>query len=385
METSAASASDVPTAPAAPEAPAAPANGSGAPAAAQPAADATTEAEPPTEFLRDLVSAMRSVAEESRQETINELKQRADEHVRRVQAASEERSASLRNTAETDIAGIGEWARAEAERIRLEADNRVAARRAQLEQQLGAESRRAEEEAAALRSRLSEYERELEAYHAQLSEINDPAAFAAAAKRIPRPPQLTLGASEGSAGAPQPATAANGAHPAAPAAGEEVEPEQPEAARPTEESLAGRLAELDAALAGAQPEPATPPEAEARPPAAQPPASSEGFERPEAVGVPPAETAAADEAAPAGARATAVIVKGLGSFGAITGFRQSLAAVEGIEGVSLSLGPTGEFVYRATHADGFDVAAAIRSIEGDGTTVESEADGTLRVTVSRGH
>ena len=36
-----------------------------------------------------------------------------------------------------------------------------------------------------------------------------------------------------------------------------------------------------------------------------------------------------------------MIVKGLGSFGAITSFKQSLERVEGVRGVTLSLGPTG--------------------------------------------
>ena len=70
---------------------------------------------------------------------------------------------------------------------------------------------------------------------------------------------------------------------------------------------------------------------------------------------------------------TEILVKGLGSFGAITGFRQALAGVDGIEGVSLSLGPTGEFVFRAIHPTGFDVAAAIAKLEGDAATIEHAA------------
>ena len=81
---------------------------------------------------------------------------------------------------------------------------------------------------------------------------------------------------------------------------------------------------------------------------------------------------------------TAVVVRGLSSFGAITGFRQSLAAADGVENVNLSLGPTGEFLYRATHAPGFDLADAIRAIEGDQAEIEKDDAGTLHVTISRG-
>ena len=77
-----------------------------------------------------------------------------------------------------------------------------------------------------------------------------------------------------------------------------------------------------------------------------------------------------------------MIVKGLGSFGAITSFKQALERVEGVRGVTLSLGPTGEFVYRASHAADFDMVAAVQSVEGPSATVE-DTDGTLVVTLSR--
>ena len=118
-----------------------------------------------------------------------------------------------------------------------------------------------------------------------------------------------------------------------------------------EEVLAARLAELDATL---PPTPADP------------------------------EPAAAAAPAPSGEPATTeVVVKGLGSFGAITGFRQALSGVDGIDSVALSLGQTGEFVFRATHAAGFDVRTAISQLEGDGAKVEDRPEGGLRVTLER--
>jgi hypothetical protein len=79
---------------------------------------------------------------------------------------------------------------------------------------------------------------------------------------------------------------------------------------------------------------------------------------------------------------TAIVVKGLGSFGAITSFKQALERVEGVRGVTLSLGPTGEFVYRASHAGDFDLVAAIQALEGPTATID-DTDGTLVVTLSR--
>jgi hypothetical protein len=181
---------------------------------------------------------------------------------------------------------------------------------------------------------------------------------------MPQPPALSGGAAPAAAPAgappsPADATAATSAAPAQTETKGEVEaPVEPGTgasngvAAPTpeihpaeEEVLAARLAELDAKL--------------------------------------PDEAAAA-AAAPTGEPVTTeVIVKGLGSFGAITGFRQALAAVDGIDGVALSLGQTGEFVFRATHAAGFDLRSAITTLEGDGAKVEDRPEGGLRVTLDR--
>ena len=81
-------------------------------------------------------------------------------------------------------------------------------------------------------------------------------------------------------------------------------------------------------------------------------------------------------------QATAIQVHGLGSFGAITSFKQSLEKVDGIRSVTLGLGPSGEFVYTATHAPAFDLGRAIRAIEGEGVEIERD-NGTLRVKVGK--
>lgn len=321
-------------APAPPSSNAAP---SGAEADKSPAAAASgPSAESSAGFMRDLVAAMRRVAEETRQSGLFDLRTKAEEQVRTLEADAERRREHLTARAETDVAGVGDWAATETERIKQEAEQRVVARRAALDQQLAAETTRAEAEAKALRDRVASYEQELDAYHAQLSDIADPAAFAAAAKRMPAPPHL----GDSTADATPPA--ASGA----------IEP-APTAVHPAEEEvLASRLAELDAALEDA-------PEAQAP------------------------DTPATTAAPSAESTATEIVVKGLGSFGAITGFRQALAAVEGIEGVSLSLGPTGEFVFRAIHSAGLDVAAAITTLEGDAATVESQGENGLRITLER--
>jgi hypothetical protein len=334
-----------------------------------PAAAAAAAAPPADDFMRDLVAAMRKVADEARDTGVSDLRTRAEEQVRQFEADAERRRNELRERAEQDVAEVGEWERSEQERITTEAEQRVVARRSRLDQQLAADTTRTEAETKAIRDRVAEYERELDGYHAQLSEINDPAAFAAAAKRMPAPPSLdgtpaAAPVASPTADDPVAPIAASEATPAVTAATDEAVPVEPVSAasngvpesepavHPAEEEvLAARLAELDATL---QPTPADP--------------------------EPAAATATATSGDPA---TTEVVVKGLGSFGAITGFRQALSGVDGIDSVALSLGQTGEFVFRATHAAGFDVRTAISQLEGDGAKIEDRPEGGLRVTLER--
>lgn len=352
------------------EAPAvsAPSEGGQADAAAPAAAAAAASTPPTDEFMRDLVDAMRRVADEARDTGVADLRAEADEQIRKLEGDADRRRGELRERADQDVAAVADWERAEQERITKEAEQRVVARRAQLNQQLAAETSRAEAETKAVRDRVAEYERQLEAYHAQLIDINDPAAFAAAAKRMPKAPSLVGGttappptddqfaapaAEAPAAEAPAPAPAADDQAPVEPVtAASNGVPEPAVPAEPAQEGvLAARLAELDASL----------PQAEAE-----------------------AEAEAAPAAAPAEAAATTeVVVKGLGSFGAITGFRQALSGVAGVDAVALSLGQTGEFVFRASHASGFDVRAAIAQLEGDGAKIEDRPEGGLRVTLDR--
>ncbi len=350
------------------------------PTAAEPSAPAApSEPQPTSEFLHEMVAAMRGVAEQARTRDVADLRTKIEEHVAGLKSEAEERVAELRRRAEADVTAIGDWSKTEAERVRIEAESRVTARRQQLDQQLAADSKRADREAEEMSGRVSEYERELDAFFAQLSEISDPAAFAAAAKRMPHAPNVTLDASTPPAAAvPNDASQATASRMEALGLGEASAEQQPaapakgtpaanggasaadaatastgsETEKPTDAELAVRLAELDVKLAGKSAAPAV----------AAPPASAETSE---------------------GEVATTVVVKGLGSFGAITAFKQGLEGVEGIRSVTLSLGPSGEFVYRATHAKSFDLEAAIRSVERGATTIETQPDGALRVTISR--
>jgi hypothetical protein len=320
---------------------------------------------------------MRGVAESSRDTTLAELREAVEKRVEELASGAAERAEELRRRSEQDLNGIGDWERSELERVRTEAEQRREARRAQLDTELTEHQAAADAEVEAKRERLTRYEQELEAFFAKLSAINDPAAFVSAAKRMPPPPDL--------AAAPQSSgeAAANEA-PAAPAPGHAVEsePQTPPADTigATDDTLARRLAQLNERLGSGSA--AT----EAPVPAEEAPAEN-APETPAAQAAPAAVTATVAPPTPstngtAAEASTPIVVKGLGSFGAITSFKQALERVDGISGVTLSLGPTGDFVYRASHAGEFDIVAAIRSIEGQSAEI-TQVDGQLRVTIER--
>jgi hypothetical protein len=333
---------------------------------------------------------MRGVAETSRDASVGELREAVDTRIAELQAGAAETADELRRKSELDVAAVGDWERSETERIREEAERKRNDRRAQLERQLGEAQAATDRDVEATRKRLADHEQKLTAFFAELSNITDPAAFVVAARKMPQAPELTAPAPAASPPAPSAATPAADTMPPAdatpaddprlaamgfpPGQGGEAEgdaasadtDEEPHAVEaPAAESsgdtdLARRLAQLDERLSGAE----------------------AAVEAPAGNGTPiPVAAAAAPPAAGTDA-STAIVVKGLGSFGAITSFKQALERVDGIRGVTLSLGPTGEFVYRASHAAEFDLEAAIRAIEGDSATID-RSDGSFQVTVSR--
>ncbi|HYM52885.1 MAG TPA: hypothetical protein VEW45_05295, partial [Candidatus Dormibacteraeota bacterium] len=359
--------------------------------------------------------------------------------IERLRAAAAERAEELRRGSEFDIVATGDWEKSEIERAKAEAERRVAGHRAELDRQLAEHRSASEREIEATRRRLADYERELTAFFTQLSEIHDPAEFVAAAKRMPRGPELpaTVRAVRSSADATEPVgeadesgagvasqadtevpapeaaapeaaapdaapsdeTSAEGAgeppaeqngkpEATAPEATNEAEPTA--SAEPVDARLAKRLAELDRRLSnGESSKPAPGTETEPEPKAETESPSAAAKESTESADKPETESTAAPESAPGesgesnGEVSTPIMVKGLGSFGAITSFKQALERADGVQGVTLSLGPGGEFVYRANHAPGFDLVAAIRGIEGQAVTID-EADGSLMVTIQRG-
>jgi hypothetical protein len=382
-----------------------------------------TFSEAPSDFLRSLVEAMRRVVEATRDRTLAEMREAVETEAGQLDMVRAARETALREHAEAEITGVGSWERAEIERIRAEALRKVQARGGQLDQELAELAAANTAEHAALAARADAYEREVSDFIAGLEGIQDPATFAAAARQMPSPwtpksPNATAAprvappvaapeskpaeptSTEAKPAEPTPAPAAAatvGAAAAAPteapaaapvAAAKEAAPAEaafgPMDAKPEAPKAEAPMAEAPTAEAPvpAMPEPMTA-KPVAGPTVAAPSGETNGVTAPTdaaAADVVPAEPVAPE---PVPDQATAIQVHGLGSFGAITSFKQSLEKVDGIRSVTLGLGPSGEFIYTATHAPTFDLGSAIRAIEGDGVEIERD-NGTLKVKVGKG-
>ena len=383
-----------------------------------------TPGEAPSDFLRSLVEAMRRVVEATRDRTLAEMREAVETEAGQLDMVRAARETALREHAEAEITGVGSWERAEIERIRAEALRKVQARGGQLDQELAELAAANTAEHAALAARADAYEREVSDFIAGLEGIQDPATFAAAARRMPSPwaaktpnaataPRMapTAGAPEAKAAepaaAPTPAATADAAPTEgasaetraaapvaavseAPVAAAEPEPTEAKSQAPQAEPPQPATPQPEAPQPAA-PQPVVPQPAQPEPMTAKPVAGpTDGAPGGEGNGVTsPTDTAAADVVPaepvapePVPDQATAIQVHGLGSFGAITSFKQSLEKVDGIRSVTLGLGPSGEFIYTATHAPTFDLGSAIRAIEGDGVEIERD-NGTLKVKVGK--
>jgi hypothetical protein len=76
---------------------------------------------------------------------------------------------------------------------------------------------------------------------------------------------------------------------------------------------------------------------------------------------------------------THVIVTGLLSVASIASFKRQLSRIPGVQGVGVSSGPDGEFIFKTTHEPGVSLAAVIPTLPGFGAEVVKSGEGTIQV------
>jgi hypothetical protein len=165
-----------------------------------------TEADPPTAdlpershegglrpgFLSELASAMRATAERERETIAARVAEDAAGHVDKVRARAAIETEELRRLAEEDVEHIEEWSRGEMDRIRAEADQKVADRRSSLDDYLKQHDAIIDSEIEGVEAAVAEYGTTLDRFFAELAEAGDPAAIVARAEALPPPPDLDL-------------------------------------------------------------------------------------------------------------------------------------------------------------------------------------------------
>ncbi len=374
----------------------------------------TPSATAPTKFQADLARAMRAAAETARQESVERLAADSKARVETIRAESADAATELRQRADDDIAEIREWSKGELARIRGETDVKVGDRKSWLEHEIEAHDEAIEGRIAALASRVAAFEADLEAFFQRLAAESDPTRIAAIAQTLPDVPALDDEGAEPTqardAGTPDAVAIASEA-PADPWVEANVEVEVAAMAATDANTEAEPDANTDANTEATSDVAATDakPEAEPQPESAGAfvalgrrlaalgidPSAAEAAEAEAAVGlsadstdedgatedsvsdIPIDETTA--EAAPAPSEMR-VVVDGLISVASIAGFKRNLSRLDGIDSVTVSSGPDGEFIFAVKHDPSAAIEAALPGMSGFGVRVTSVQAGQITVT-----
>lgn len=142
----------------------------------------------PIQFLADLAQAMRATAETARPATIAQCESDAKAYTEHLRARTNSEVASLHKAARVDVGAIREWSKAEAERIRIETEERILRRHRQLEEELEEYDSAIEIELHRVGEQVQAFEAEVAQYFEQLLQDTDAASFATMVARMPDPP-----------------------------------------------------------------------------------------------------------------------------------------------------------------------------------------------------
>lgn len=402
-----------------------------APALAEaPGSTRTPASRRPSRFLAELTRAMHAAAEEGRVATLEQLHAEGKTAVEEIQSRSTDDATAIRRHADDDVAHIREWSKAEIARIREEAEQRIAARKLELDQELESHAAVVEAEVENVHGQVTAFERDMEDFFERLIAEEDPGRFADLAASLPEPAPFTplsderraeiaarltaapeeveqqieaevpaeavmeeaapddgavvdaetvaaggTGEAEDTGGAEAPAVNEVGPNAGPTADDTLLEPPTEEAALP--EGIDPRLAALPDfagaerdALAGVSAG-----EGEAQ-------GAVDGSLSARLAGLAGPTPHAAPQAPAEDAQVTTsqVIVTGLTSVSSIAAFKRQLGRLDSVRSVAVSSGPSGEFVFAVTHADGARLADGVASLGGFSPQISKVEPGLVELT-----
>lgn len=163
---------------------------SGTPVAHETDPASTPIAAPARKFLTELTHAMQAAAEHQREATNVELEAATAAHLERVRVRAAAEADELRRMAQEDVDGIHAWQRAEADRIREEAERRILARGQELDGYLVRHGEIIDGEVEQIEGAVRGYQLRLGAYFDEFTTQSSPAQIAKLADELPEPPDL---------------------------------------------------------------------------------------------------------------------------------------------------------------------------------------------------
>jgi hypothetical protein len=293
-------------------------------------------------LVAGLIKAMREAAVASREETSSRLQAEASTRIETIKGRATSEVAELKKRADEDVAGIREWSKGEMARIKQATDDRIEARKGDLEGETERHAAGVKRLVDDVETVVLQFEEDMDRFFERLLAETDPARLAALAEQAPEPPDLS---GEGPTALDMMATAEDPR-----ATMEWADLDQAGADHAVDEQPANGL-EASAAA-----------EAEA--------AATEGLDMTGAEEWPSTVMAAANrhnDATPSDDEAdsperTRLLVSGLASVAGISAFKGALGQLPGVHAVSVSSGEPGTFVFTLHHEPDLDLASAVTGI-----------------------
>jgi hypothetical protein len=163
------------------------------PAAASPPDGDRAEPEEPGQvpsFLREIARAMQAAVDRERGRITAETTNNLDAHVQKVRVRAATEAADLKRLAKQDVDEIRAWSAAEAERLRLDTESRVGARREDLGRHLRQHEALVEREISGASEAFEEYRAELDRFVSRVAGERRPSEIARQVELLPEPPHV---------------------------------------------------------------------------------------------------------------------------------------------------------------------------------------------------
>jgi hypothetical protein len=142
-------------------------------------------------LIVELSRAMKAVAEAAREETLVRLRSDVQACVEGIHLDAAARSAGLNGRADEDVAGIEAWSKAEIARIEDETEQRISARRIDLDREIADLAARTGRRIEDVEARVVAFEAEMSSFFERIALEDDPRTLAELAETLPEPPAFT--------------------------------------------------------------------------------------------------------------------------------------------------------------------------------------------------